>query len=534
MESNPQPVSPHLLRRYFYSGWAFFMPYLFFYLLYYWRKWPVNPLPPDNPGPGSHLPPLLHVYWALHVINVILGLLALRTWHQHSRLSALSSQPSVFQPFSFSAFLPWALLALLFYIPGVYLEFPSDPWEHLRRINDCANFQTFSLYKFTSYFLAYSLLGKIPADRQLLWLDFYYTGICLLLCWQYYRLARAVGLGARASLVFVILQAFLFGNNVFSFYRYYGLSSSIYAQLGAVALTRLGVEFAQQLPARPARWLETLSCAALLMPLTAFNHVQGLGIAVLGVSAVAIWRVLKWKPSAIWWLAATAVMVSVATLHWWPHHRSLDRIYQPSGWFTAWDGFNVLSPRSPAGDRALQIIGFLGVINLVAGLFLLSRNHVVGWLTVTPVLALALPFAAIPFAGALFKNGGMGGIITFHRMLFAVPPGLALICIGQGIVSRQARSLSAPRPFSPIFQPGLFSMVVFALLACTTIPASGPFYNKAWHALVKSPEDLNMRVVWADFDHYVGSPLYQANASFAATSGINIIMHVQNPAAVVY
>jgi len=60
MESDPQPVSPNLLRRYFSSGWAFFMPYLFFYLLYYWRKWPVNP------GSGSHLPPLLHVYWALH------------------------------------------------------------------------------------------------------------------------------------------------------------------------------------------------------------------------------------------------------------------------------------------------------------------------------------------------------------------------------------------------------------------------------------------------------------------------------------
>src|ERR1035441_7882935 len=69
-----------LLRRYFSSGWAFFMPYLFFYLLYYWRKWPVNPLPADNPYRGSQLPPLLHVYGTLHAIHVILGLLALRMW----------------------------------------------------------------------------------------------------------------------------------------------------------------------------------------------------------------------------------------------------------------------------------------------------------------------------------------------------------------------------------------------------------------------------------------------------------------------
>ena len=31
------------LRRYFYSGWAFFIPYLAVYLLYAWLKWPVNP-----------------------------------------------------------------------------------------------------------------------------------------------------------------------------------------------------------------------------------------------------------------------------------------------------------------------------------------------------------------------------------------------------------------------------------------------------------------------------------------------------------
>jgi hypothetical protein len=30
------------LRRYFYSGWAFLIPYLAAYLLYYVTNWPVN------------------------------------------------------------------------------------------------------------------------------------------------------------------------------------------------------------------------------------------------------------------------------------------------------------------------------------------------------------------------------------------------------------------------------------------------------------------------------------------------------------
>jgi hypothetical protein len=548
MENNPQPVSPNLLRRYFSSGWAFFMPYLFFYLLYYWRKWPVNPLPPDNLASGSHIPPLLHIYWALHAIHLVLGLIALRAWRQNSllstslssvalakedRLSTLNPQPSVFQPFSFSAFLPWLLLALIFCIPGAYLEWPSDPWEHLRRIVDCANDQTLTLYKYSGYFLAGSFLDKVSANHQLLWLNIYYTGICLLLSWQYYRLARATGLGVRASVIFIILQSLLFGNNVFSFYRYYGISSSIYAQLGAIALTRLGIEFAQQMPASPVRWLKTLGCAVLLALLTAVNHVQGLGIAAICLAAIAAWRLIAWKRSMLWWLATVALALSVAAMHWWPHHHSLDRIYRPSGWFTAWDGFNVLSPHSPAGDRMLQIIGILGVINLSAGLLLLCCNHVAGWLTVMPVLVLSLPFAAIPFAGALFAGGGVNGIIAFHRMLFAIPSGLACVCLGEKLAQLKAENSFIVRALSSVFQRSFFGISVLAILALTTIPASGPFYNKTWHALMKAPYDLTMQVAWSDCDGYLHSQSYQPHARIAGTSAMCEILDIQKPMTIV-
>ncbi len=176
--------------------------------------------------------------------HIILGILALRTWWSEtkSRLSRFSTFPRLLQ-----YFLPRLLLGLILYIPGTYLEWPSDPWEHLRRINEwhvCQMVGDHSTWIKSSYFLAYSLLGRAFSLRQLFWLDFYYTGICLLLCWQYYRLATQAVRTRRTShsLVFVILQALLFGvNDIFSFYRYYGISSSVYAQLGAVALTRLGI-----------------------------------------------------------------------------------------------------------------------------------------------------------------------------------------------------------------------------------------------------------------------------------------------------
>ena len=122
-------------------------------------------------------------------------------------------------------------MALIFFIPGVYLEFPSDPWEHFRRINAWSAATTVgdhsTWFKF-SYFFAYSLVGRVSANQQFYWLNVYYTAVCLLLCWQYFRLALAAGLTKEASFIFVLLQSLLFGNSTFSFYRYYGIASTIF------------------------------------------------------------------------------------------------------------------------------------------------------------------------------------------------------------------------------------------------------------------------------------------------------------------
>jgi len=646
-------VSAFHIRRYFSSGWAFLIPYLTAYLLYYWLKWPVNPADAGvkvrvASESGTWVPCLLHVYWILHAVNVGLAAVALVSWWREQEAGdrrqekgdgrqeagdrrqssdgltqrredakalpagfsqevakageekpiackqaptaslppvkwlglrflrfldfTISRSSSRFPAFPLSRFAaallpspfslllqriaPWFLLALVFYIPGVYLEWPADPWDHYARINEWSWLHTVgehSGWAKSSYFLAYSFLGQIsPPTRQLFWLDFYYTGCCLLLCWQYYRLARVVGLGERASMLFVILQAVLFGNNIFGFYRYYGISSSIFAQIGAVALTRVAIEYASQkfqvprlkfqgtgaspsvtslntedaestesagilghekaqdntkalvpffarlcaflrqkqsaqppaqlasessaisvlksgsvgslgldtpaahgavaaeqaptvscfppsafrfssdLPSPVSCLLRAAACAALLAALIAFNHVQGLGIAGLGLLAVAIWRLIDWKRSMVWWLAAGALVLSVIAILWFPRDPALAG-YVHDGWLTSWYGFNLFAFRLPVGDRTLQIVGVLGLVNLAAGLLLLRRNSLVGWLTLTPLLALCLPFIAIPFAGALARHGDLINIITFQRMLFAIPSGLAIVALGAQI-----------------------------------------------------------------------------------------------------
>src|SRR5574344_795739 len=73
-----QPRMIRALRSYFASGWAFLIPYLAAYLLYYATDWPVNPASDAESGdiPASAMPSLLHVYWVLHVLHVALALLA--------------------------------------------------------------------------------------------------------------------------------------------------------------------------------------------------------------------------------------------------------------------------------------------------------------------------------------------------------------------------------------------------------------------------------------------------------------------------
>src|ERR1035437_3947496 len=181
---------PHLLLcSYFHSGWVFFIPYLAAYLLYAGLKWPVNPGTSSQQLAVSNLvwwlPCLLHVYWFLHGLNLILAAIALHTWWRtialSDRLPRQSSDkggavtPQIVGQRLY-AILPWLCLAMVFWIPGVYLEFPSDPWEHYERINAWSLYEFHYDYGFwtkSSYFFAYSLVGHTTLRlRQLEWLDF--------------------------------------------------------------------------------------------------------------------------------------------------------------------------------------------------------------------------------------------------------------------------------------------------------------------------------------------------------------------------
>lgn len=589
-----QPI-PSALRCYFASGWAFLIPYQLAYLLYYWRQWPSNP--GTETATKTAIPSLLVVYWAMHALHIALALLTSasakidegmvngeentpggddqgQALHRH-QLRAMSCEPLAtiirrfLSLFPLHSFVFWVILALLFYIPGVYLEFPSDPWEHLRRINEWKAHEVVHWHEAgykSLYFFAYSLVGWIRVSSQMPALNFYYTGMCLLLSSQYYLLARAAGLPKRWAQGFVLLHLLIAGNVSFSFFRYYAMASTAFSQLGAIVLIRLTIYWTKQkkekrrvkgespatahtahicrvlvglysllsLHSFPVRSPFSLHfslfvsalCAALLV---VNNHVQGLGIAALGCASVFAWKLVGW-PRRPWTgrLILISVLVggSFATYQLWPRSPKFAALI-PQGWITPWYGFSLLAPASPAFDRMIQILGGFGLLNLAAGIFLITRRQLAGWLTLFPVLILALPIGAIPLADKIIRGDN---IIIYHRVFFAIPTGLALVALLRELILRRqtrsrrevlaglpSRATLSPAPFtfhalsSRFIRPSPFALTLAGLLAISIIPASNPWFNRTWQVLAQVPEDLSLLSIWQDLAQVQSQPQVQGH-----------------------
>lgn len=515
------PSSAARVAAYFRSGWVFFVPYLFAYLLYSECRWPANP-------PAPSVPPLLYVFWALHLTNCALALGTFRSWWlgHFNPEDAAGIYPRL------ASIAPWILLGLVLLIPGVYLEWPADPWEHFRRITEWRLRHDvggqYDGYK-SMYFFAYSLVGRLPVSIQLTALDAYSTGAGLLLLWQYYRLALAVGLDRRWAFLSCIVNLLTFGNVTFSFYRYYGLATTMIAQVGAVALTRMTLEWAQSRNPFNARAVFGLMIPGiLLLGLIAFDHIQGLGIAALGIAGVAIWRLVAWKRISLVWVASAAILGSAAMVAVYPRDSLLDSVYRQSGWLNSWYGFNILAWPSPAADRALQILGCFGVANIAAAAFLLRRNQVCAWLTLAPVASLLIPIFTIPFAEA-YARTNPSDILTYHRMLFAIPPGLATLVLFKELAGRVSDPAAANGPFRRLVaSQGAFALYLCALAAAMTVPGSAFAYNRTWQLLSSVPADLTLNQIWRGVARFDEIPEARDSREVVSTSIPGFLFDVQH------
>lgn len=500
-----------LTRVYFRSGWAFLIPYLAIFIIYRWQEWPANS------SSSSVIPSLLHVFWVLHIVHVLLFGFTLLLWQPAS-----STPDSKFRQYfnQLWLILPWLGLGLLFYIPGIYLEWPTDPWEHLQRITEWSTHQTVhdhsAGYK-SLYFLIYSIVGGHFASSQIYWLTGYTTLLCLLLAWQYYRLALSISLEIRWAFFFAILATVGSGSSCFSFSRYYALATSIIAQIGMVAMTR----FAFELTKVPALDLSNIirhsAVCVILLGLIAANHVQGLGMVILNAVSLGAWYLHNCRRTTVWWIYGALILTNAAVLIGWPRYPLLDEIYLPQGWLNVIGGFNFYTWRSPASERTIQILGCLGILNIFAAVLLLRRNHVIGWLTLGPLLWLSMPIVALPFSNMLASKG-VDQIVAFHRMFFAIPAGLAfIICLRH-----------ASQTLLPDYRAGAsvrWAIAMVGLLALVGLSPGWPTYNRFWNLIAVTPNDLSMKVIL----HHATQPQNSNFDRFLAVPAITSVLGAIDP-----
>ena len=304
-----------------------------------------------------------------------------------------------------------------------------------------------------------------------------------------------------------LLNSLTFGNSVFSFYRYYGLSSSIFAQLGAVALIRIALDTthagnrADPVPvsqARPPPWKKLLSlatCVGLLVLFIAFNHGQGLGLVALCFLAVGVWWCIDRYRYQGWGAVVALATIGSALFVWlWPRSENIENL-RARGWLNLWYGFDLISPSLPAWNAMLQVLGGFGVLNMLLGVWLLRRNHPVGWLTLMPWIALQLPFISIPAAQFMVSQSGEANILIVHRFFFSIAAGLAMAVAVQKILS----ALQAPTSIWRHSAASLlgFALLVIGLAAGVSAPMARPSYNRFWQTFARIPDDQRMEPVLA-------------------------------------
>ncbi len=432
------------------SGYRFLLPYLALYLI----AW----------GAESSVETLTRAFVALHALNLPLLAVFVAARRRSLRLADL---------------LFWTALLLLLLLPGAYLEYPTDPWEHLRRIALWQHVATVgehdtAAFKF-AYFWGYSLLFWVgPLERRLA-LDLYGAFWQILVACQVYALARRLGDDDTWSKLQVVAFLMLFGEGCWGL-RFLALSSMPLAYLAFLRTLICWIDFLDGRDRRAWRQIPALCLLALA------NHRQE--VIFIGIGSGALW-LDAWLRSMAPAARARCVRVAlglalvavagqavawavVPEIHPAVFHGMISRL----GSFRIWQRWYFV-----------DTYGLHGVLALGFAIALWRPRPRLTLLTWMPSLALLLP-SAVVVAWVLAENGNTGVV---HRILLGFPTSFALVA---GL-----RSLFG----GTLLDPGRREARVRAL-ACTGLallalgaPASYPWRGRLFFQLHRPHPDLELR-----------------------------------------
>ena len=316
-------------------------------------------------------------------------------------------------------------LALFFFIPGAYLEFPSDAWEHYRRI------------------LSWSVTGQIHSNP--IWLKFAYfwdasfiglginaisTFWQLALSIQFYRLALKLHPSRKLAALQVLGVWALFGHNVHSF-RYYALSST---PLAYASFLELIILFWPLVLGEKILWSRKFGIAVCTcLALIAFNHIQELLLfSIFLFTALVVGSKLSLEKIALRTLGALIVSILIATFVLAHTHLaewiSAGRLYDAFklGFVSKYGTFRIWN----IPGHYFQTLGIHGVVSLVLAVLYAKKERVLALFTLSPTVLLLFPPFVLGFTA-------LTEVPNTYRALYAFPTSFMLVWVVYDFLNRK-------------------------------------------------------------------------------------------------
>lgn len=383
--------------------WPFFFLTLVLYLLFWRAGWSTA---------------LLAACYSLAQAGFLLAWLPwLGRWRRVSRADALF----------------WGGVALFLLLPGAYLEYPADPWEHVRRILAWQSYATLGenpLASKQAYFFNWSFLRFFPLEARPFGLDILSGFWQLLLAVQVYRLARAFGFERPLAKLQVVGFICLFGTNCFGL-RYYALSStplSYFAFLEVLILVQRGE--------RAWKLLAALPCLLLLMYWN--HHFQEISFTVICLGTIFAYRIFLLLPYRARVGVALVLLGVFFYSLWWGHElmKNPPEFYRQKGlvhYFSSLGTFLYWKRHLPY----LQTLAVPGVITLAGALIFLRRYGELAVLTLAPFALLSVPFL-VYLVCYLIPDP-----YATYRLLYAFPTHWLFVRLLWDATARFSRSVGA-------------------------------------------------------------------------------------------
>ncbi|MBW2270702.1 MAG: hypothetical protein JRH16_19225 [Deltaproteobacteria bacterium] len=438
--------------RLFGDGCAFFFPYLALYVV----GWAVD----------VDVGLLRRAFVGLHAANA--ALLVVFVWR---RRAALRPGDALF----------WTALAALFLLPGAYLEYPSDPWEHFRRIYEWQNVDTVDEYRTTwkfAYFWGYSWLADLgPLDRRA-GLDVYAAFWLLLTAVHLHVLAGRLGFDRVWSKIHVVAYFLFIGIGPLAF-RHHALSSTPLAYIAFLRALVCCIDFVEHGERRALHALPLLGLLALA------NHRQEVLFIALSGAGVLLLAWFRGHPPAerarLLRISAWALLLAFAAgafvrqLAPWVYGPGFDFQLTGFGGFRVWQRWYFMN-----------VYGVHGALAVGFAVVLLRSRPQVGCLTLLPPAVLLTPPTALAISWLLTEHGGPP---VTHRFLFAFPWSFALVEGLRRLVTGTLLAAEGPRA------PTRGLVATAALLLALATPPFYPWQGRLFHLVHRPADDLALRFI---------------------------------------